>query len=114
MRVDPATTRTIHHPDPLVQEVLDIWAARFLHGIALGDLTGTVDRIGTWPDWGPEWMKTARVHEEMGEQAWEEGRHISAVVVVPECGGLLSPVLLPLGRRRGGPRSRSGQDGRVS
>jgi len=79
MRVDPALTRTLHHPDPLVQEVLDIWAARFLHGIALGDLTSTVDRIGTWPDWGSEWMKTAAGHEEMGEQAWEEGRRISAV-----------------------------------
>jgi 2,6-dihydroxypseudooxynicotine hydrolase len=80
MRVDPATTRTIHHSDPVIQEVLDIWAARFLHGqVALGDLTATVERIGTWPDWGPEWMKTARVHEEMGEQAREEGRRISAV-----------------------------------
>ena len=80
MRVDPAATRTLYHRDPQVQEVLDIWAARFLHGpIALGDLTGTVARIGVWSDWGPEWMKTARVHEEMGEQAWEEGRRISAV-----------------------------------
>ena len=80
MRVDPANTRTLHHPDPEVQEVLDIWAARFLHGpIALGDLTGTVDRIKVWSDWGPEWMKTARAHEEMGEQALDEGRRISAV-----------------------------------
>ena len=80
MRVDPATTRTLHHPDPEVQEVLDIWAARFLHGpIALGDLTGTVDRINVWSDWGPEWMKTAGAHEEMGEQALDEGRRISAV-----------------------------------
>ncbi len=80
MRVDPASTRTLIHRDPQVQEVLDIWAARFLHGqIALGDLTSTVDRIDDWSDWGPEWMRTARVHEEMGEQALGEGRHISAV-----------------------------------
>ena len=80
MRVDPALTRTIDHPDPTVQEVLDIWAARFLHsGIPLGDLTGTVTRVQTWSDWGPEWAATARVHEEMGEQALDEGRHISAV-----------------------------------
>lgn len=80
MRVDPAKTRTIHHPDPEVQEVLDIWAARFLHGqIPLGDLTGTVDRISDWSDWGPEWTKTARVHEEMGERALAEGRRVSAV-----------------------------------
>ncbi|MGH8913321.1 MAG: alpha/beta hydrolase family protein [Acidimicrobiia bacterium] len=80
MRVDPAITRTLHHPDPLVQEVLDIWAARFLASqIPLGDLTGTVDRIGEWSDWGPEWAVTARVHEEMGEAAWDEGRRVSAV-----------------------------------
>jgi 2,6-dihydroxypseudooxynicotine hydrolase len=70
----------LHHPDPEVQEVLDIWAARFLHGqIALGDLTLTADRIGTWADWGPEWARTARAHEEMGEQALEDGRRVSAV-----------------------------------
>lgn len=63
-----------------MQEVLDIWAARFLHSqIALGDLTQTLDRIGDWSDWGPQWMETARVHEQMGEQAWEEGRRLSAV-----------------------------------
>ncbi len=80
MRVDPATTRTLHHPDPVIQEVLDIWAARFLAGhIALGDLTTTVGRIGNWSDWAPEWMATARVHEAMGEAAWDEGRRITAV-----------------------------------
>ena len=80
MRADPALTRTLDHSDPQVQEVLDIWAARFLHGqIALGDLTGTVARIDDWSDWGPEWTKTAQGHEEMGDQAWEEGRRISAV-----------------------------------
>ena len=80
MRVDPATTRTLFHRDPQVQEVLDIWTARFLAGqIPLGDLTATIDRIDDWSDWGPEWAATARVHEEMGELAWDEGRLISAV-----------------------------------
>ncbi|HJU50952.1 MAG TPA: alpha/beta fold hydrolase [Acidimicrobiia bacterium] len=80
MRVDPATTRTLYHDDPEVQEVLDIWAARFLHGqIELGDLTATVGRIKGWSDWGPEWMKTAQGHEELGQAAWDEGRRISAV-----------------------------------
>jgi dipeptidyl aminopeptidase/acylaminoacyl peptidase len=80
VRVDPATTRTLHHRDPQVQEVLDIWAARFLHGhIEVGDLTATMDRIDEWSDWGRAWTETARVHEEMGEQAWDEGRRISAV-----------------------------------
>jgi dipeptidyl aminopeptidase/acylaminoacyl peptidase len=80
MRVDPAATRTLLHRDPQVQEVLDIWAARFLHGqIELGDLTATIGRIDNWSDWGPEWMKTARIHEKLGEQALDEGRRISAV-----------------------------------
>jgi 2,6-dihydroxypseudooxynicotine hydrolase len=80
VRVDPAKTRTLTHRDPQVQEVLDIWAARFLASqIPLGDLTATINRIENWSDWGPEWMATARVHEEMGERAWGEGRQISAV-----------------------------------
>jgi dipeptidyl aminopeptidase/acylaminoacyl peptidase len=80
MRVDPATTRTLIHRDPEVQEVLDIWAARFLHGhIELGDITATIKRIDDWSDWGPAWAETARAHEELGEQAWAEGRRISAV-----------------------------------
>lgn len=80
MRVDPSTTRTLHHPDPIVQEVLDIWTARFLAGqIPLGDLTGALSRIGDWSDWGPEWMRIAAVHEAMAEAAWEDGRRLSAV-----------------------------------
>lgn len=73
-------SRTLHHSDPTVQEVLDIWTARFLAGqIPFGDLVSTVSRIGEWPDWGPEWMETAAIHERLGEQAWEEGRRVSAV-----------------------------------
>lgn len=78
--MDPAATRTLRHPDPVVQEVLDIWTARFLAGqIPLGDLTATIERISTWTDWGPEWMATAAVHEDLAETAWEEGRRVSAV-----------------------------------
>lgn len=80
MRVDPALTRTLHHPDPVVQEVLDIWAARFLAGqIPLGDLTATVARVGDWSAWGREWMATAAVHEEQGAEARSEGRMLAAV-----------------------------------
>jgi dienelactone hydrolase len=80
MRVDPAATRTLHHPDPVVQEVLDIWTTRFLASqIPMGDITGTLGRITDWSDWGPEWMITASVHESLAEDAWAEGRRISAV-----------------------------------
>lgn len=80
MTVEASSTRTLHHPDPIVQEVLDIWTARFVAGqIPLGDLTATLGRIGNWADWGPEWMRTAEVHEELGREALAEGRRISAV-----------------------------------
>lgn len=80
MRVSPETTRTLHHPDPGVQEVLDIWMARFLASqIPLGDITSTLDRIGGWAAWGEEWMVTAAIHEGLGEEAWDQGRRVSAV-----------------------------------
>lgn len=72
--------RTLTHPNPVVQEVLDIWTARFLNGgIPLGDLAATVAGISTWEEWGPAWMWTAARHEELAEEAWREGRRISAV-----------------------------------
>ncbi|MGH8871362.1 MAG: alpha/beta hydrolase family protein [Acidimicrobiia bacterium] len=80
MSVPAASTRTLLHRDPVVQEVLDIWTARFLAGqIPLGDLTATVSRVEDWEQWGSEWMKTATVHEEMAETAWAERRQVSAV-----------------------------------
>lgn len=80
MRVDPASTRTLHHPDPIVQEVLDIWTARFLAGqIPLGDLTAALSRIEGWSDWGPVWMDIAAQHERLAEEAWGEGRRLSSV-----------------------------------
>lgn len=80
MKVDASATRTLLHDDPVVQEVLDIWTARFLAGqIPLGDLTATVERIDDWSDWGREWMRTAAIHEDLATQAWEEGRRVSAV-----------------------------------
>ena len=33
----------------------------------------------TWDDWGPEWTKMAEIHEELAEEAWQNGRRISAV-----------------------------------
>ncbi|HEX2152507.1 MAG TPA: alpha/beta fold hydrolase [Acidimicrobiia bacterium] len=80
MRVDPSSTRTLRHADPIVQEVLDIWTARFIAGqIPLGDITAALANIDSWQDWGPEWMRIAAVHEDQGTTAWEEGRRISAV-----------------------------------
>lgn len=70
----------ITHPDPIVHEVLDIWTPRFLvGGIAFGDLVRTVGAVRSWRDWGPAWMATAAEHEGLAEEAWDDGRRLSAV-----------------------------------
>jgi len=71
--------RLLNHPDPVVQQVLDIWLPRFLAGgIEIGDIGLTVRAIGGWRDWGPCWMETAALHEALGEEAQVEGRTASA------------------------------------
>ncbi|MBI5879147.1 MAG: prolyl oligopeptidase family serine peptidase [Chloroflexi bacterium] len=68
------------HPDPLIQQVLDTWMPRFLNSdIAYYDILTTVARMRTWDDWGPQWMQTAAMHEQLAEQAWSAGRKISAI-----------------------------------
>ncbi len=67
------------HPDPVVQEVVDVWLSRFLDGgIALGDLTATIGRVESWDDWPREWMATAAIHEELAQAAEAEGRQLAA------------------------------------
>lgn len=64
-----------NHPDPLVNEVMDIWLPRFLTGgIPLGDVERTLEAIETWPDWGPRWMETAEHHEQLAATALSDGR----------------------------------------
>jgi 2,6-dihydroxypseudooxynicotine hydrolase len=73
------TSRDLAHADPIVQEVLDTWLPRFLQGgIAIGDLVATLRRIGTWDDWGREWMETASVHERLARNAEVQGRRAAA------------------------------------
>ena len=80
MSVEASSTRTLPHPDSVVQEVLDIWTARILGGqIPLGDLTATVGRVTDWTDWAGQWMATAAVHEELAAAALSSGRVISGV-----------------------------------
>jgi len=53
---------------------------RFLNGgIYYDDINRTVARMQSWDDWGPEWMKTAAMHEALAEEAWKAGRRITAV-----------------------------------
>lgn len=72
--------RVIRHPDPLVQEALDVWTPRFLGGgIYFDDLVRTVGQLATWDDWGPAWMAAAQVHERRAWQARAAGHRPSAV-----------------------------------
>lgn len=67
------------HPDPLISQVLDVWMPRFLNGgLVYDDIRWTVARMRTWDDWGPEWLKTAAMHEELAETAWAAGRTLTA------------------------------------
>ena len=68
------------HADPLIKETLEIWTTRFLNGgIHYYDLMTATARMRTWDDWGPEWTRLAVMHESLAEEAWEQGRQISAV-----------------------------------
>ena len=63
------------HPDPIVREVIDVWLPRFLGGgITIGDLTNTLRRVESWPDWGREWMATGAIHETRATEAEAAGR----------------------------------------
>lgn len=73
-------TTALTHPDPLIQQVLDTWTPRFLNSdIAYYDLVTAVGRMRSWDDWGPEWLRTAQMHEQLAEEAWAAGRRLSAV-----------------------------------
>lgn len=68
------------HPDPLIRQVLDTWMPRFLNGdVPYDDIRRTVARMRTWDDWGPEWTRTAAMHEDLATRAWDAGRKITAV-----------------------------------
>jgi hypothetical protein len=66
-------------PDEIVERVLRVWTPRFLRvGVLMEDLSDLAGRINTWDDWCPEWMKTAEVHEQLGEKWLELGDDLSA------------------------------------
>jgi hypothetical protein len=66
-------------PDELVERVLRVWTPRFLRvGIIMEDLAELTERIDTWDDWCPEWIKTAQVHEQLAEKWLASGDELSA------------------------------------
>jgi dipeptidyl aminopeptidase/acylaminoacyl peptidase len=66
-------------PDALVEKILHVWTPRFLRvGILMEDITEIARRVGTWDDWASEWISTAKVHEDLGEQWLRMGDEIAA------------------------------------
>jgi dipeptidyl aminopeptidase/acylaminoacyl peptidase len=66
--------------DALVERVLGVWTPRFLRvGILMEDINATKDRIETWDDWCPEWIKTAEMHEGLADEWLERGDDLSAL-----------------------------------
>ncbi len=68
------------HADSLIKQTLEIWMTRFVNGgIHYYDLMTATRRMHSWDDWGPEWTRMAAMHESLAEEAWEQGRRVSAV-----------------------------------
>lgn len=65
--------------DPRVQSAILNWAPRFTsQGIDYNDFHRTTSRIDIWDDWCKEWSITGDVHTELGRQALQKGRPLTA------------------------------------
>lgn len=73
-------TALVAHPDPLIQQALDVWMPRFLNGgVDYYDIERTVGRMDGWDDWGPAWEARSAEVEGQAEDAWRDGRRLTAV-----------------------------------
>ncbi len=67
-------------PDALVERVLRVWTPRFLRvGILMEDINEIASRVDTWDDWAREWIRSAQLHEELGDQWLGMGDRLAAV-----------------------------------
>lgn len=65
--------------DELVSSARAHWAPRFTaNGVPVGDFERTLSRIESWGEWCREWSRAASRHEELGDEALDEGRTRSA------------------------------------
>jgi 2,6-dihydroxypseudooxynicotine hydrolase len=62
-----------------VQVAAHHWRPRFVaNGIDVNDFDDTAARTTDWKQWGPNWMAVGEMHEELGRDAEQRGRRLSA------------------------------------
>lgn len=55
------------------------WRPRFVaNGIDVNDFDEIVDRTSEWKDWAPNWKARGNLHEELGQEAAQRGRMVTA------------------------------------
>jgi pimeloyl-ACP methyl ester carboxylesterase len=65
--------------DPLVKSAIAHWGPRFVaNGVALTDFEEVTASIVRWDDWCRAWSERAALHERMGRDALDAGKHLSA------------------------------------
>jgi len=65
--------------DPRVQAAISHWAPRFVaNGVTLTDFEEVTASIPTWDDWCRAWSSRAATHEQLGREALEKKRLVSA------------------------------------
>src|SRR3984893_11617158 len=65
--------------DARVTSAIAHWAPRFVaNGVTLTDFEEVTDSLSSWDDWCGAWEERAALHEELGRDALERGRLVSA------------------------------------
>jgi 2,6-dihydroxypseudooxynicotine hydrolase len=65
--------------DALVKSAMHHWAPRFVaNGVVLTDFEEITASLASWSDWCGAWSARAAVHEQLGRQALDAGKHLSA------------------------------------
>src|SRR2546423_15093465 len=65
--------------DARVRSAISHWAPRFVaNGVTLTDFEEVTASIPAWDDWCRTWSQRAEVHEQLGREALDEKRLVSA------------------------------------
>jgi dienelactone hydrolase len=65
--------------DPRVEAAISHWAPRFVvNGVPLSDFEEVTASVDRWEDWCAAWSARAAIHEELGNQALQNGLKLSA------------------------------------
>src|SRR3982750_4881351 len=65
--------------DARVRSAISHWAPRFVaNGVTLTDFEKVTAAIPSWDDWCRAWSERAQVHEQLGREALDKKRFVSA------------------------------------